>query len=71
MWMYSGLGCPDRSFSVELDSAEINVRIRGILVYGADQDPGPSPVPLREGVISPWVSLLELTVICLWQFLLL
>jgi hypothetical protein len=63
--MYPGSGYPDSSFSTELDSAEINTWIRGILVHGADQDPAPSLVPLREGVISPWVSLLELTFICL------
>jgi hypothetical protein len=71
MWMYLGLSCPDRSFSTEFDSVKINTRIQGPLVHGADQDPSPSPVPLREGVISPRVSLLELTFVCLCQFLLL
>jgi hypothetical protein len=56
----SGTKLPDRSFSVELDDMEINARIRGILVHGVNQNFGPSLVPLREGVISPWVSLLEL-----------
>jgi hypothetical protein len=36
MWMYLGLSYLDRSFSTELDSTEINTRIRGILVHGAD-----------------------------------
>jgi hypothetical protein len=60
MWMYLGLGCPDRSFSAELDDTEINAQIQGILVHGANQNSGPSLVPLREGVISPWVSLVKL-----------
>jgi hypothetical protein len=69
--MYPRPSCLDHSFSVELESAEINTRIRGILIHGADKDLGPSPVPLREGVIIPWGSLLKLTFICLCQFLLL
>jgi hypothetical protein len=72
MWMYPGLSYPDRSFSAELDSAEINTQIRRIPVHGANQDSGPSPSPspihLREGVISPSVSLLELTFVSLCQF---
>jgi hypothetical protein len=32
----------------------------GVLVHGANQNSNPSTAPLREGVISPWVSLLEL-----------
>jgi hypothetical protein len=39
------LNMAHRSFSAEFDSVEINSQIQGILVYGADQDPGPSPVP--------------------------
>jgi hypothetical protein len=66
----SGARLPRRSFSAELDSEEINTQIRGILVHWADQDPGPSPVSLRESVVSPWVSLLELTFVCFCQFLL-
>jgi hypothetical protein len=49
-WVYPGPSCPDRSFSTELDDAEIN----------ADQNSGPSLIPLREGVVNPWVSLLKL-----------
>jgi hypothetical protein len=52
MWMYLGLSCPDCSFSTELDDAQINTQIRGILVYGANQNPDPSPIPLRGAVIS-------------------
>jgi hypothetical protein len=53
MWMYPGPSCPDRSFSAKLDNVEINARIRGILGHGANQNPAPSPIPLRGGVISP------------------
>jgi hypothetical protein len=71
MWIYLGPSYPDHSIYAELDSAEINTQIRGILVHGVDEDLGPSSVPLRDGVVSPWVSLLELTFICLCPFLLL
>jgi hypothetical protein len=54
MWMYLGPSCPNCSFSIELDDAEIDAQIRGILVHG------PSAFPLRERVVSPWVSLLKL-----------
>jgi hypothetical protein len=49
-WVYPGPSCPDRSFSTELDDAEIN----------ANQNSGPNLIPLREGVVNPWVSLLKL-----------
>jgi hypothetical protein len=68
MWMYPGPSCPDRPFSTELDDMEINTQIRGIL-HGANQNCGPGPVHLREGVDSPWVSLIEITFVCLCQFL--
>jgi hypothetical protein len=67
----SGANSPDHPFSTELSGMEINTWIRGVLAYGADQNFGSSPVPSREGVDSPWVSLLELTFVCLCQFLLL
>jgi hypothetical protein len=53
MWMYPEPSCPDCSFSAELDNAEINAQIRGILIHGANQNSGPKPVPLRERVVSP------------------
>jgi hypothetical protein len=53
MWMYPAPSCPDRSFSAELDDAEINAWIWGILVHGANQNPGSSMIPLRGGVINP------------------
>jgi hypothetical protein len=58
--MYPGPSCPDRSFSAELDDTKINAQIHGILVHGANHNSSPSPVPLRDGVANPWVSLLEL-----------
>jgi hypothetical protein len=62
---------PDRSLSTELDDTETNTQTRGILVHRANQNSGPSRIPLREGVVSPWVSLLELIFIWLCQFLVL
>jgi hypothetical protein len=60
MWVYPGPHCPNRSFFVELDDAKINAQIQVILVHGVSQNSGPSPIPLSEGVINPWVSLLRL-----------
>jgi hypothetical protein len=71
MRMYQGPSCPDHPFSVELGDTEINTRIWGILAHGAVMNIGSSLVPLTEGVESPWVSLLEIILVCLHQFLLL
>jgi hypothetical protein len=60
MLMYLGPTCPDDSFSTELDNAKIGIWIRRILALEAHQNSGPSPIPLREAVIIPWVSPLEL-----------
>jgi hypothetical protein len=60
MWMYPWPSCPNHSFPTELDDTEINARICGILVHGANQNPDPNSIPLRGGVVSPWVSLLKL-----------
>jgi hypothetical protein len=49
MCMYPGPSFPNRSFSAELDDAEIDAWIRRILVYKVNQNSGPSPVPQREG----------------------
>jgi hypothetical protein len=38
----SGASCPGHSFSTELDNAEINARIQGILVHGANHNPSPA-----------------------------
>jgi hypothetical protein len=71
MQMCLGPSCPNRSFSTELDDVEINAQILGVLVHGANQNSCPSLIPLGEGVISPWMSLLDLISIQLSQFLLL
>jgi hypothetical protein len=42
MGMRPGPRCPSCSFSAELDGTEINTRIQGILVHGADQNSGPA-----------------------------
>jgi hypothetical protein len=60
MWMYPRPSCPDYSFSIKLDDMEINAQIREILVHGPNQNPGPNPIPLRGGVVNPWVSLHKL-----------
>jgi hypothetical protein len=61
MWMYPGPSCPNHPFSIVLNGTKISTQIRGILVQGGDQNSGPNPIPLREGDINPWVSLLELS----------
>jgi hypothetical protein len=69
--MYPGPSYPNHPFSTELGDTEINTWIRGVLAHGVDLNSGSGPVPLREGVDSPWVSPLEFTSIYLCQFLLL
>jgi hypothetical protein len=56
-WMHPRPSCPDRPISTELGDMEINARIRGVLAPRADLSLGSGPVPLRERVDSPWVSL--------------
>jgi hypothetical protein len=68
--MYPRPRCPDRPFSTKLYGMEINTEIHGVPALGVGQNLGSSLIPLREGVHNPWVSLLELTSICLCQFLL-
>jgi hypothetical protein len=65
MWMYLGPSCPDRPFSAELSDTEINTRIRRVLAHGFDLNLVFGPIPLREGVDSPWVSSLGLSFDCL------
>jgi hypothetical protein len=60
MWMYPGPTCPDRSFPVELDDVEVIARVQRVLAQAVDQNSGPRLTPLREGVVSPWVSPLKL-----------
>jgi hypothetical protein len=69
MWMYPGPSCPNRPFNVELYVTEISTQIQGVLAHRANQIFCSGPVPLREGVNSPWVGLLELPFVCLCQFL--
>jgi hypothetical protein len=69
--MYPGPSCPDRPFSAELDDMEIDPRIWGVLAHGANKKFGIGTVPLSKGVVNPWVSLFELTFVCLCQFQLL
>jgi hypothetical protein len=71
IWMCPGPSYPDRPFSGELGDMEINSQIREVLAHGANLNFGSSLVPLREGIKSPWVSLLELILVYLCQFLLL
>jgi hypothetical protein len=71
MWIYPGPSCPDHPFSVELHDTENNTQILEVLAHGADLKYGSSSVPLTEGGESPWVSLLELILVYLCQFLLL
>jgi hypothetical protein len=56
MWMYPGPSFPDRSFSTKLDNADIDIRVQRILALRAHWNSGPNLIPLREGVIIPWVS---------------
>jgi hypothetical protein len=60
MWMYPGPSCPNRSLSAKLDDVEIDARIQRIHVHEVNWNLGPSPIPLREGAVSPWVSPLKL-----------
>jgi hypothetical protein len=60
MWKYSGPSCPDRSFSAELADVEVDTWVQRILALGVNQHSNSGPVPLRDGVVSPWVSPLGL-----------
>jgi hypothetical protein len=71
MWMNLGPSCLDHPFSAELGDTEINTRIQGVLSHWANLNLSSGPVTLREGVDSPWVSLLGLAFgyLCLSLFL--
>jgi hypothetical protein len=56
MWRYPGPSCPNRSFSAELIDAEVDTQVRKILALGVNRHSGSSLIPLRDGVVSPWVS---------------
>jgi hypothetical protein len=66
MWMYTGLSCPDRSFSEELSEVVINTRMHKVLDHETNLNHRADPNPLREGVISTRVSLLSsILVVCM------
>jgi hypothetical protein len=67
--MHPGPCCPDRPFPEDLGDTKIRTRIQGVLAHGANQNLGSGPVPLMEGVDSPWVSPLGPTFGYLCQFL--
>jgi hypothetical protein len=54
MWMYMGPSCPEHPFSEELGDTEFNIRVHGVLAHGVILNLGTGPVPLTEGVDSPW-----------------
>jgi hypothetical protein len=56
MWRYPGPSCPNCSFSAELIDAEFDTQVRKILALGVNRHSGSSLIPLRDGVVSPWVS---------------
>jgi hypothetical protein len=60
MWRYLGPDCPNHSFQAKLGDAEVDTHVWGILALGVDRRTGPNSVSLRDGVVSPWVSPLEL-----------
>jgi hypothetical protein len=59
---YPGLSYPNHPFSEELGDIDINTWVRGVLAFGANLNLGSGPVPLWDGVDSPWVSPFGLTV---------
>jgi hypothetical protein len=71
MWMDPGPSCPDHPFSKELGDRKVSTRVHGVHAHGAIPNLGTGPVPLREGIESPSVSLLGPTFdcLCLFQFL--
>jgi hypothetical protein len=62
LWRYLGHGCPNRSLQAELEDAEVDTRVWGILALVVNQRTSPSLVSMREGFVSPWVSPLELAI---------
>jgi hypothetical protein len=60
MWRYSGPSYPDRTFSAKLANVEVDTRVQRILALRVNRHSGSDPDPLRDGVVSPWVSPLGL-----------
>jgi hypothetical protein len=61
MWMYSGPSSPDHPFSKELGDTKISTQICRVLTHRVILNLGTGAGPLREGVDSSWVTLLEPT----------
>jgi hypothetical protein len=59
MWRYPGHSCHHCSFPIELVNAEVDTRVWRILALKVNWYSGSGPFPLRDGVVIPWVSLLE------------
>jgi hypothetical protein len=60
MWRYPGPSYPSCSFLAELTDVEVDTRVWRILALRVNQHFGSGPVPLKDGVVSPWVSPLGL-----------
>jgi hypothetical protein len=63
MWLYPGPSCPDRPFSVELSTVEVDSRVHKVLDLGVNPNPGAGPTPLQGGVASARVSTLDLVLL--------
>jgi hypothetical protein len=50
MWRYAGPSCPDFA------DAEVDTWVQRILALGVNLHSRFGPIPLRDGVASPWVS---------------
>jgi hypothetical protein len=69
MWRYPGPSCPDHFFLAKLADVEIDTRVRRVIALEVHQSSNPYLIPLREGVVSPWVSPLRHILARLSQFL--
>jgi hypothetical protein len=58
MWRYPVPSCPDRTFSVELVGVDVDSQVQRILALRVHRHSGSAPIPLRDGVVTPWVILL-------------
>jgi hypothetical protein len=58
MWMYPGLGCPNRPSSEERSATEVEAWIDKVLDLEVNPNFGAGPVPLRRGISSVMVSTL-------------
>jgi hypothetical protein len=67
MWMHLRPSCHNCPSSIELGDTKINTQIREVLALGGDMSLGSGPVPLKERVDNPRVSLPGLAFSYLWQ----